>query len=114
MIPSLLLLGFLLTACLRDDRARVIFDNQSACGTVAASLTNTTTGEVKQVDVPIGQRVEVVVQPDVFYDYVVDFTAAGRTQDDYRCVAVKRGQVKVPAGAAQTFALRAETPVPTP
>jgi hypothetical protein len=102
----------LLAAGCRDNNARIIFDNKSACGTIRATLTDTVTGDVKQVEVPVNQRVEVVVKPDVFYEYIVDFTAAGRTADNYRCVAVKSGRVRVPAGAAQTFALAAETPTP--
>jgi hypothetical protein len=105
-------LCLLVVGC-RDNNARIIFDNKSACGTIRATLTDTVTGDVKQVDVPIDQRVEVVVKPDVFYEYIVDFTSAGRTADDYRCVAVKSGRVRVPAGAVQTFALAAETPTPS-
>src|SRR5581483_1022541 len=108
----LMALLLLVVGC-RDNNARIIFDNKSACGTIRATLTDTVTGDVKQVDVPIDQRVEVVVKPDVFYEYIVDFTSAGRTADDYRCVAVKSGRVRVPAGAAQTFALAAETPTPS-
>jgi hypothetical protein len=104
----------LLTGCVRDNLARVVFDNQSQCGTITATLTASDTGEVKRVQVQVGQRVEVVVRPDVFYDYLVDFTSAGRTTDDYRCVAVRSGRVSVPAGASQVFALKAETPVPSP
>src|SRR5262245_6940901 len=110
----LLILFLLLTSCVRDNLARVIFDNQSACGTISATLTDTETGEVKRVEVPVGKRMEVVVRPDIFYNYLVDFTAAGRTPDDFRCVAVKSGKVSVPAGSSQVFALQAETPVPTP
>ncbi len=106
-------LVLLIAGCVRDNLARVVFDNQSQCGEITATLTASDTGEVKKVQVPVGQRVEVVVRPDVFYDYLVDFTSAGRTADDYRCAAVRSGRVSVPAGASQTFALRAETPVPT-
>lgn len=105
-------LCIVVAGCGRDNNARIIFDNQSACGTISAMLTNSATGDVKRVDVPIGQRIEVIVQPDVFYDYVVDFTAAGRTSNDQRCVSVKTGKVRVPAGSSQTFALAAETPTP--
>jgi hypothetical protein len=104
----------LTVGCARDNRARVIFDNQSACGTIAIRLTNTITGEVKPADVAIGQRVEIEVTPDVFYEYLVDFTSAGRTADNYRCIAAPSGKVKVPAGTSETFVLAAETPVPTP
>lgn len=110
----LLAVGLVLVAGCSDGKARVIFDNQSACGTIRATLTNTKTGVSNKVDVPIGQRVEVIVEPDVFYEYVVDFTAAGRTADNYRCVAVESGQVSVPAGTAQTFTLTAQTPTPSP
>jgi hypothetical protein len=104
----------LIAGCVRDNLARVAFDNQSECGTITATLTASDNGEVKKVEVPVGQRMEVMVRPDVFYDYVVDFTSAGRTADDFRCIAVRRGRVSVPAGSTQTFALKAETPVPTP
>ncbi len=113
----LLLFGMLmvlLAACARDNRARVIFDNQSACGTITVRLTDGETGDIKSTAVPTGQRADIEVRPDVFYDYVVDFTSAGRTADNYRCTAVKSGKVRVPAGTAQTFVLAAETPVPTP
>src|SRR5262245_29487076 len=111
--PLLIAVLLMLAGC-SDGKARVVFDNQSACGTIKATLTNSKTGVSNKVDIPIGQRVEVIVEPDVFYNYVVDFTAAGRTADNHRCVAVESGQVSVPAGASQTFTLRAETPTPTP
>src|SRR5258708_39422006 len=111
---GLILLAVLLVmAGCSDGKSRVIFDNQSACGTIKATLTNSKTGVANKVDIPIGQRVEVIVDPNEFYNYVVDFTAAGRTGDNQRCVAVESGQVSVPAGASQTFALRAETPTPS-
>ena len=109
-----LLLALCILAGCRDNNARVIFDNKSDCGTIRATLTDMGTGDVQQVQVPVNQHVEVVVKPDVFYEYTVDFTAAGRTADDFRCVAVKSGRVRVPAGTSQTFALAAETPTPTP
>ncbi len=102
----------LITGC-NDGRARVVFDNKSQCGTITASLTNSVSGEIQRVRVAIGERAEVIVTPDVYYDYMVDFTSAGRTADDYRCTAVETGKVRVPAGSAQTFTLVAETPVPT-
>jgi hypothetical protein len=110
----LVVFGALIAGCARDNRARVIFDNQSACGTITVRLTDTATDDIKRVDVAVGQRVEVEVQPDVFYEYLVDFTSAGRTAGNYRCTAVKTGKVRVPAGTSQTFVLAAETPVPTP
>ncbi len=113
-IVALGALMVLTVGCARDNRARVIFDNQSACGTITVRLTNTATDEIKHVDVAISQRVEIEVAPDVFYEYLVDFTSAGRTADNTRCPAVKTGKVRVPAGTSQTFVLAAETPVPTP
>ncbi len=107
-------LAALLAACARDNRARVIFDNQSACGTINVRLTDSETGDIKSTAVPSGQQAEIEVRPDVFYEYLVDFTSAGRTAENYRCTAVKTGKVRVPAGTAQTFVLAAETPVPTP
>ncbi|MCC7450414.1 MAG: hypothetical protein IT324_23545 [Anaerolineae bacterium] len=102
-----------LVAGCNDGRARVVFSNQSQCGTITASLTNSASGEVSQVRVAIGERTEIIVTPDAYYDYMVDFTSAGRTADDYRCTAVETGKVRVPAGSSQTFTLVAETPVPT-
>src|SRR6185369_3323264 len=106
---KLSLIGFILGLCLlagcRDNQARVIFDNKSTCGTISARLTNSISGEVKTASIPIGQRTEVIVDTDIYYDYVVDFTAAGRTADDYRCTAVESGKVRVPAGTSQTFTL---------
>jgi hypothetical protein len=110
---ALALIVLALLAGCNDGRARVVFNNQSKCGTISASLTNSVSGEVSKVQVAIGARAEVIVTPDVYYDYMVDFTAAGLTADDYRCTAVETGKVRVPAGSSQTFTLVAETPVPT-
>jgi hypothetical protein len=105
----------LLFAACQDSRA-VIFDNQSECGTIRVVLTHTGTGEEKTEQVPIGEKREIVVEPNVFYTYSVDFGTAGRTPDDSRCVAVEEGRVRVPAGAAQTFRLTSQkmTATPTP
>jgi hypothetical protein len=102
----------LTSGCGRDDKARVIFENRSACGTITATLTDTETGEVQQTQVANDQRVELIVRPSVFYEYVVDFTSAGRTAAGLRCTRVSTGRVRVPAGTSQPFILQAETPVP--
>jgi hypothetical protein len=102
----------LVSGCGRDDKARVIFENRSSCGTITATLTDTETGEVKQAQVANDQRVEVIVRPSVFYEYIVDFTSAGRTAAGLRCTRVSTGRVRVPAGTSQPFILQAETPVP--
>lgn len=104
----------LLFAACQDSRARVIFDNQSECGTIRVVLTHTGTGEEKTERVPIGEKREIVVEPNVFYTYLVDFGTAGRTPDDFRCPAVEEGQVRVPAGAAQTFRLTSQKMTATP
>jgi hypothetical protein len=106
---------FFLTGC-RDSRARVIIDNQSECGAIQVRLSNTTSSEVLETKVASGATYEFVVQPDVYYEYIIDFTAAGATKDDYRCTSLEQGKVRVPAGTAQTFTLRSEkqTAVPTP
>ncbi len=104
----------LLTAC-RDSRARVIIDNQSECGAIAVWLSNETSSEVLQSKVANGTTYEFVVQPDVYYDYIIDFTAAGANAEGYRCTSLEQGKVRVPAGTSQTFTLRSDkqTPVPT-
>ncbi len=114
VVLLLVIVGVVLITRPPDNRARVIFDNQSACGTIVVRLTDTESGDIKSTAVPIGQRGEIEVRPDVFYEYLVDFTSAGRTAENYRCTAVKTGKVRVPAGSAQTFVLNAATPVPTP
>ncbi len=110
----LLVLIVLLAGCGGDGKARVIFDNQSACGTIPITLTNmSNSDDVLHVDAPAGQRTELVVTPNVSYEYLVDFSGAGKNPEGFRCTAQERGQIKVPANASQTFTLVAETPVPT-
>jgi hypothetical protein len=109
-ISLILLLTF--TACNTDTRARVVIDNQSPCGTITVTLTDTTTQQVSTVKAPANERTEIVVIPDVFYRYVIDFPSGGRNADSLRCTLVDSGQLRVPAGSAQTFVLRAETPTP--
>jgi hypothetical protein len=112
---GLVMIGIIVSVagCNTDRRARVIFDNQSPCGPITVTLTDTTTQQKRNVKVPISQRIEVELTAAVFYDYVVDFTTANKTSDNLKCTAVESGKVQVPAGTVQTFALRAETPVPT-
>ncbi len=118
-VPALLIIAcgllFSLTGC-RDSRARVIIDNQSECGAIQVRLTNTTSNEVLQQKVAVGTTYEFVVQPDVYYEYVIDFTAAGANPEGYRCTSLEQGKVRVPAGTSQTFTLRSDkqTAVPTP
>ena len=104
----------ILAGCTVDNRARVVFDNQSDCGTITASLTNSASGQVNKVDVAVGKQVEVEVTPDTFYNYLVDFPSAGTSPDNTSCPDVESGKVRVPAGAAQTFVLRDATPTPGP
>lgn len=121
MKRRLILLGLcligLMTGCrtIFDNRARVIIDNQSECGTIPVRLTNTKDkNDIKTDRVPVGERHEIVVAPDVPYEYLIDFTGAGQTSDDYRCTATESGTVKVPAGTSQTFTLDAKRASPTP
>lgn len=111
------LLGALLvlSAC-TPWRALVIFENRSECGgPIAVRLTNERTGEVIRERVPQGQRVEIEVRPNDWYAYIVDFTAAGRRPDGYRCVALKEGRVRIPQGSVpQVFPLTSEIPALTP
>lgn len=100
-----------LAACTRnpfDRRALIIIDNRSECGTIPVRLTNKTTNQETLVRVAIGESKEVEIQPDVFYRYFIDFSAAGTTADNFRCTEIQEGDVRVPAGSRQTFTLRSE------
>ena len=111
LIPVLLGLALILTAC--GGASAVAFENRTVCGTIAVSLTNTQTGVPETRNVAIGETVTIEVAPDVPYDYVVDYTAAGTNDEGFRCVAVQRGQVTVPQGSTQYFNLTAVTPTPS-
>ncbi len=107
-LTALMLL--LLSACV--GQAALVFDNQTVCGTIRVDLTNTQTAEIKSYEVPVGETITVEVTPNIAYDYVVDYTAAGVNEEGYECIAIQRGQVTVPAGASQKFNLTAVTPTP--
>jgi len=81
-------------------RALLIFENRSECGgAIAIRLTNERTGEVIRERVADGQQLEIELRPDDWYSYIVDFTAAGRRPDGYRCVALKEGRIRIPQGS---------------
>jgi hypothetical protein len=108
-----LLICLTLSACQPpDNKSRVVFDNQTACGTITITLTSTITGQEQKVDAPAGQKTSIEVQPNVFYSYVVDFTSAGST-NGLRCTEVSSGRLAVPSGASQTFVLQAQPPTAT-
>jgi hypothetical protein len=109
---SFLLLLIMLCGCNTDSRARVVIDNQSPCGSITITLTDSETQQVKTVKAPQNDRTEIELRPDVYYRYVIDFPSGGRNADNLRCTLVDSGQLRVPAGTAQTFVLRAETPTP--
>jgi hypothetical protein len=114
LLLSLVIMA-LLAGCGGDRTAKIVFDNQSNCGTIPITLTNATNADdVKHIDAAQGQRTEVVVTPDVFYEYMVDFSGAGKTADGFRCTALKQGKLSVPAGTSQTFRLEVENPTATP
>jgi hypothetical protein len=114
----LLWLGLLIlvSAC-APWRALVVFDNKSECGgAIAIRLTNERTGEVIRESVPEGERVEIAVKADDWYAYIVDFTAAGRTADNFRCTSLQEGRLRIPQGSVpQVFVLQSQrqTAVPT-
>ena len=111
LVPILLGLILVLAAC--GGNSAVAFENRTVCGTIAVSLTNTQTGVAETRNVEIGQTVTIDVAPNVPYDYVVDYTAAGTNAEGFRCIAVQRGQVTVPQGSTQYFNLTAVTPTPS-
>jgi hypothetical protein len=81
-------------------RALIIFENRSECGgAIAIRLTNERTGEVIRERVADGQQLEIELRSDDWYSYIVDFTAAGRRPDGYRCVALKEGRIRIPQGS---------------
>ncbi len=99
LLSLLLALGLAVSAC-APWRALIIFENRSNCGgPIAIRLTNERTGEVIRERVADGQVLEIEVRPDDYYSYIVDFTAAGRRADGYRCVALKEGRVRIPQGS---------------
>jgi hypothetical protein len=100
--------------CAGDGKARIVFDNQSACGTIPITLTNSNNpAEIIRAEAPQGKRTEVIVTPNTFYEYFVDFSGAGENPDGFRCTAQQKGKLNVPANSSQTFTLIAQTPVPT-
>lgn len=108
----LLLIALVLAGC-RDTRAKVVFTNETDCGgPIAVRLTNTTNDQVISERVPQGEQLEIVVEADIWYDYVVDFTAAGIREDGLRCTLLDRGRLRVPSGSTQYFPLRSDA-VPT-
>jgi len=115
LVRPVVLLAFavMISAC-TDNRARIIVDNQSDCPAIAISLTNSKNKAVITDRIGPGTKREYVVDPDVFYHYEFDYTVGGPTKDNYRCTAIKRGDVSVPAGTAQTFTLTSERVPPTP
>jgi hypothetical protein len=100
----------LLTSC--DMRARVILDNQSECDGILYRFTNTETRQVLEGTVPKNTRREIVVEPDVFYDYLINFKAAS-TASGAICNYDDQGKLRVPAGASQTFTLLNDPLPPT-
>jgi hypothetical protein len=96
-----------LSGC-RDNLSRVIVVNDSACPLIRVRLENPNSGEVLRGQVAPGERQEFIVQPDVYYDYIIDFTAGGENEQGLRCTAVEEGQVRVPPGTSQTFTLVVE------
>jgi hypothetical protein len=103
---ALLLCLFLAAAC--DARARVRFDNQSQCGTIKIRLTNTSTNAVIEHRLDNQSQWEVELEANTYYDYIVDFTAAGQNSEGYRCTALEEGKLRVPAGTTQTFRLESQ------
>lgn len=115
-LVSLLSLFVLLSAC-ASWRALIIFENRSQCGgPIAIRLTNERTGEVIRERVADGQTLEIELRPNDWYSYIVDFTAAGRRPDGYRCVALKEGRVRIPQGSVPLrvpLELQMQTPAPS-
>ncbi|MFQ3535729.1 MAG: hypothetical protein SNJ58_07615 [Aggregatilineales bacterium] len=111
-----LLSGLLVLSACAPWRALLIFENRSECGgPIAIRLTNERTGEVIRERVADGQQLEIELRPDDWYSYIVDFTAAGRRPDGFRCVALKEGRLRIPQGSVPLrIPLESQLQVPTP
>lgn len=112
-----LLSAMLIVSACAPWRALIIFENRSECGgAIAIRLTNERTGEVIRERVADGQQLEIELRPDDWYSYIVDFTAAGRRPDGYRCVALKEGRIRIPQGSVPLripLESQLQTPVPS-
>jgi len=106
-----------LTAC-QPWRALIVLDNVSECDGIKYRLDNTESGAVIEGRVPAGEKVEVEVTANVYYDYILDFTAAPRTPDDFRCTKLDQGKVLIPLNSKPLIfrleSQRQPTAQPTP
>lgn len=107
MLLTVLLL--IITACTTETR--LTFENNTVCGTIQIDLTNTQTNTTTSYHVAIGETLTIDVQPDVTYEYVIDYSAA-EDGEGYTCVAIQRGEVTVPGGTTTQYSLTAVTPTP--
>lgn len=103
------LLGLMLGLSACSGQTAVIFENNTACGTIRVELTNTTTSATQVYNVAQGEQVTVEVSANTTYSYFIDYRGEGSI-----CTGEYRGQVVVPNGSSQTFNLEAATPTPQP
>jgi hypothetical protein len=103
-----------ITSLQADPRPKVIFVNNSECGGIPVTLTKQNTSEVQRGTVQLGERLEFPVEPDVVYRYSVDFSAAPRQTENWKCTDIQEGTVRVPPGSSQTFTLASERIAPPP
>ncbi|MBX3066760.1 MAG: hypothetical protein KF726_27515 [Anaerolineae bacterium] len=97
-----------LSALAIDPRPRVIFVNDSQCGGIPVTLTHSNTGVEQRGTVEAGQKLEFPVEPNVYYRYKIDFSAAPRQPGNWKCTDIQEGDVRVPDGSSQTFTLQSE------
>lgn len=107
LLALLLGLMFGLSAC--SGQTAIVFENNTACGTIYVELTNTETAITETYNITEGQSVTVEVLANVTYNYFVDYQGEGSI-----CSGEYRGQVMIPGGSTQTFNLEAATPTPQP
>ena len=103
--------GMLLAIAACTTETRLVFENNTVCGTIQIDLTHTQNGTTESYQVANGETLTIDVQPDVPYAYVIDYSAA-EDSDGYTCVAIQRGEVTVPGGTITQYALTAVTPTP--
>lgn len=104
-----MLLGLLLGLSACSGQTALIFENNTACGTIRVELANAATAVTEVYEVAQGSRVTVEVTANTAYNYFIDYRG-----ENSICSGEYRGQVIIPGGASQTFNLEAATPTPRP
>lgn len=89
----LVLLPAVVTAC--SNTTALKFSNQTQCGTATITLTNVSTGNIKEYTVEQGQELTIEIEPAVEYRYEVEYQRmSGSMQCDTKRVttALEKGK----------------------